>query len=295
MTQQCWQLLPPVQGTGVLLPEELETLLRCLNAESLATDQRFILERVLVGRSLTGVQAGQLLGAVRLGIMQRVVARDLLRNCITDLPDSMPRVLGQLEEPLRSSIEADLRDDQNAVMRCATLPASVYASRPLCISPAPALAASATVPASAASGGGTLPQQRADWTACMERLRSRVLLSEEISDGMYQDLADAFDSLGLAPLPAASSRASTALAAHTAAEPSWLADAEETVTAAEPGTLDDPKAAPPAAAASRQDTASHQRPPATQRVAASTTQGHQSQTPPPRAVAAESAVSEQSC
>lgn len=165
-----------------------------IRQKALATDQRILIEEMLTGRSLTCQQAGRFLESVKLGLMQRMLAFEVLPGRLTDLPDGLPQLLEVLSGSIRRDVEVALRSPR---------PAVAIGNRPMA---APELM---PVQPLTLSNGARSPSARSlprdrrkpDWPECVDRLRVHVM-NGEVSPALHQDLAAVFEALNLGPLPA---------------------------------------------------------------------------------------------
>jgi len=154
---------------------EISRLLASISRLSLATDQRNRVEKAVRGRRLSCRQAGALLAAIQLGIMQRIVVCDVFLDKLTDLPSSLFEMLAPLPAPIREDIEAKVR--------------GLFAT-----------GLAGLGQAKAADRPQELLQVDAEGIKCIDRLRTHAL-NGNITPTLYTDLSAAFEALNLGPLP----------------------------------------------------------------------------------------------
>jgi len=92
----------PLSDNDVLL------LVKAMRKLDLAMDQRSLVMKALAGRVLSCCQAASLLTAIQMGLVQRIVAIEVLASRLTDLPTGLPQILEPLSKPLRGEVERKL-------------------------------------------------------------------------------------------------------------------------------------------------------------------------------------------
>lgn len=183
--------------------EEVTNLLISIRKQSLATDQRNLVTEKLDGRSLTCQQAGALLEAVKLGFIQRKIASEVISGRLSDLPDGLPDVLAPLTGEIRREMEARClsprslaarREAEKVARESSSTPVEPFdRSAPQTLSNSLFTMSS---PKRAPANG-----RKENWHNCVDRVREHVA-NGNVTGELYQDLAAAFDALGLGPLPA---------------------------------------------------------------------------------------------
>lgn len=97
-SQECM----PLSDNDVLL------LVNAMRKLDLAMDRRSLVTKALAGRVLSCCQAASLLTAIQMGLMQRIVAIEVLASRLTDLPVGLPQLLEPLSSSLRGEVERKL-------------------------------------------------------------------------------------------------------------------------------------------------------------------------------------------
>lgn len=197
-----------VERAQAMSDAEVEDLAKAMGGMTLSIDQRNLCTKVLAGRSLSCSQAGAVLGAVKLGIGQRMFAREVLQGRLRGLPEDVEDALAPISAELRGDIRAALLAPEGSGRSTPSIVRSVTA---------PVRAKEAIVQHLddlRAADGPPLPARRSDWPECVERLRARVG-QEPLSDELYGDLADAFRALGLGALPPPSARGGSVASSRT--------------------------------------------------------------------------------
>jgi len=195
--------------------DEFSQLLADIESLQLATDQHAAAEAALKGRTVTCAQGGDLLGAIRLGLMKRMVAFGVLRGRISDLPQGLPALLRSLSGQILQDVGQEFGGDafepanykQVLSSRSSATESTIPSTRATPVSPIPFEQNNWSKVARA-----TLPERRYDWAESVERLRSRMVTTP-LPDAVYQDVRDVFDALGFGELPAQQAIASQMVAA----------------------------------------------------------------------------------
>lgn len=186
--------------------DDIDGLMNEMREKALATDQRNLVREFMPGRSIACRQAGVLLGSVRLGLVQRMIAFEVLQGRISDLPDGLPALLESLSGPIRSEVEANFsaqtdgrltRTQSMPVRRCH----SNFSGEQI------QLDSATTAPQCRSKL--ELVRRQCNWAECVERLRSRVTAGD-VSAPLYEDLSAVFEALALGPLPALTPQANCA-------------------------------------------------------------------------------------
>jgi len=196
-----------LEAVGDLIPltdEDVADLCDAMKRKALATDQRVLVNEYLSGRSLTCQQAGILLQTVKLGLMQRKLAFEVLQGRVSDIPDGLHHLLDALSGPIRRDVEASFRDPptDGSIQRTRTraflfsngadLPSNKVA---------PEISRSSTEPVKL--DNFPLDRRKPNWQESVEKLRSHVVNGDvSVSGLLHEDLAGLFEALGLGPLPA---------------------------------------------------------------------------------------------
>lgn len=220
--------------------DEVGDLATAMRGMALAMDQRKLCVKTLAGRSLTCSQAGTVLGNCTAGIAQRMLAREVLHGHIRGLPQGLEDALAPISAELRSDVKAALLAPAGGspnIVRSITAPARVKESM---------LRPDSSDEDKDERGGAEIsrPAWQKDWPECVERLRARVG-EEEMSAGLYGDLADTFQALGLGPLPPPSARGSSAASTRTPVD-AVASACELPSRPSPPSAALEPKAAPQA-------------------------------------------------
>jgi len=92
----------PLSDDDVLL------LVQAMRQLDLAMDRRSLVTRAMAGRVLSCYQGATLLTAIQMGLMQRIVAIEVLASRLTDLPTGLPQLLEPLPQSLRGEIQRKL-------------------------------------------------------------------------------------------------------------------------------------------------------------------------------------------
>jgi len=198
-------------GLIPLSDADVSEMAQAMRQKALATDQRILVSERLGGHSLTCRQAGVLLQTIKLGLMQRILAFEVLQGRLSDLPDGLPYVLEPLAgNILRKDVEVGLQNPQqssssrgnfmdkynNSSSSSSNLaisgnhratPVKSFNSRP----------SSPTI--SLGSGGSLLDNRKPGWEVSVNRLRARVK-NGDVAPEVYEDLNHVFEALGLGPL-----------------------------------------------------------------------------------------------
>lgn len=198
-----------MESARTVTDAEVDELATAMRGMALAMDQRTLCVKTLAGRSLSCSQAGTVLGAVKAGIAQRIMAREVLHGRILGLPEGLEDVLSAIPAELRSDVKAALLaravGSPNTV-RSITAPVR---AKDLMLVPDKSVDLGRAEP--------SFPARQNDWSECVERLRTRVG-EEEMSAALYGDLADTFHSLGLGTLPPPSARGSSVASSRAPVE-----------------------------------------------------------------------------
>lgn len=183
--------------------DELEALVLEMRKMQLATDQRAVAERFLSGRSLTCSQAANILEVVQLGIMKRMLARDVLRGRLSDVPEGLNMITDGLSGQLQSDIARELGGiNTSGFTDGRSSSVSLMGENSSSVE---TLKRSMTMPMRSSSNAaqttlGPGLRRRADWAESVERLRLRAC-SGDGSDLLYEDIRSVFEALGLGTLP----------------------------------------------------------------------------------------------
>mmetsp|Transcript_46833 Transcript_46833/g.125544 ORF Transcript_46833/g.125544 Transcript_46833/m.125544 type:complete len:298 (-) Transcript_46833:112-1005(-) len=195
----------------VLSNLELQALVVRMRGQQLGTDQRELAAQALQGRMLTCRQAGAMLGVVQLGIMQRMLAFEVLRGRLSDLPDGLPDLLQPLSGRILVDVGNELGGDSFDKALYSDRLASARGTPSTftgdgtdlvsAVAPSALLAASPReVARSELDIHPALQKKQSDWVESVDRLRTHVC-NGDVSDSLYEDVRSVFDALGLGQLP----------------------------------------------------------------------------------------------
>jgi len=192
--------------------EEFGDLVHSMKQKLLATDQRLLAAQALRGRTVTGHQGGRLLQVVNLGIMQRLLAFEVLEGRISDLPEGLPHLL----EPLSGQIQIDIgfrigghhfdpvdyghtRSSWNSSDSCGDRSVRSGHTSPTVgrLSPLSSVLSRSTPSLPPAQD---MSRRLPEHSESLERLRQDVC-GEDVPDVLYEDVRAVFDNLGLGALP----------------------------------------------------------------------------------------------
>merc|ERR1712062_782158 len=181
---------------GSKLLAEVETL-------QLATDQHAAAEAALKGRTATCAQGGDLLGAVRLGLMKRMVAFGVLHGRISDLPQGLPALLrplsGQILQDVGQQFGGDAFEPEMYKQAFSSRSSATESTAPTARA-TPVSVSALKIPSKQNHWPkvvrASMPERRHDWADCVERLRSRMM-NTPVPDAVYQEVRDLFDALSL--------------------------------------------------------------------------------------------------
>lgn len=237
-----------VETAQSMTDAEVEDLAKAMRGMALAMDARALCAKTLAGRSLSCHQAGAVLGAVQLGIAQRIIAREVLHGKIRGLPQGIEDAIAPVSAELRRDVQAALlavaggAGGGPAISRSITAPLRPKQSM---LQPNTGESRSALVPIleRVSPREAPPPARQSDWAECVERLRARVG-EEEMSAALYGDLTDTFQALGLGPLPPPSARGSSA-ATPTSETPAPLGKAASELTSVPQAPARLPAGVPP--------------------------------------------------
>lgn len=198
-------------GLVPLSDADVNDLAEAMRGKALATDQRILVSERLAGRSLTCKQAGLLLQTIKLGLMQRILAFEVLQGRLSDLPDGLNHVLEPLAGPqLRKDVKAGLQSpeptrvsfldkhDNEKLMaktfcHSTSMPVSTGEDSTSLVTP---------LSPTYCDSRHSLPldNRKPGWEHSVDRLRARVK-NGDVAPELHEDLAHVFEALGLGPLP----------------------------------------------------------------------------------------------
>lgn len=196
-----------LEAIGDLIPltdEDVKDLCDAMKRKALATDQRVLVNEYLSGRSLTCQQAGILLQTVKLGLMQRKLAFEVLQGRVSDIPDGLHHILDALSGTIRRDVEASFRDPptDGSIQRTRTR-AFLFSNGPDLLLPSNNVAPEVTLVEPLKLDNYPPDRRKPNWQESVETLRSHVVNGDvTVSGPLYEDLVALFEALGLGPLPA---------------------------------------------------------------------------------------------
>jgi hypothetical protein len=207
-----------------LTDADMKVLLAELRQMALATDKRCLVSEFLMDRSLTCKQAGILLETVKLGLVQRMLAYEVLPGRLSDLPDGLPYILEPLPVPIRIDVEANFRGPnahkkrimrsnfllpQSNITKAFTMPDLrlnslaenlVTEMTPVEQVPPVEQIKLDSVRTTSSRSIAIVERRQADLSECCHRLRSYAT-NVDLPTPVYQDLTAVFQALGFPPLP----------------------------------------------------------------------------------------------
>lgn len=191
-------------GLIPLSDADVKELAEAMRRKALATDQRILVSERLGGHSLTCRQAGVLLQTIKLGLMQRILAFEVLQGRLSDLPDGLPYVLEPLSGSiLRRDVEVGLQNPQRTPSTGSFLDnykSSVSTSNSNdCITPIKSFHSRPQSPTASVGSSAMTDNRKPGWESSVDRLRARVNKGN-VAPEVYEDLAHVFEALGLGPL-----------------------------------------------------------------------------------------------
>lgn len=191
-------------GLIPLTDADVKELAEAMRRKALATDQRILVSERLGGHSLTCRQAGVLLQTIKLGLMQRILAFEVLQGRLSDLPDGLPYVLEPLSGSiLRRDVEVGLQNPQRTPSTGSFLDnykSSVSTSNSNdCITPIKPFHSRPQSPTASVGSSTMMDNRKPGWESSVDRLRARVNKGN-VAPEVYEDLAHVFEALGLGPL-----------------------------------------------------------------------------------------------
>lgn len=193
-----------LEAVGDLRPltdQDVRDLCDAMKRKALATDQRVLVNEYLSGRSVTCQQAGILLQTVKLGLMQRKLAFEVLQGRVSDIPDGLHHLLDALSGPIRKDVEASFRDPptDGTIQRTRTRAFLFSNGADL---PSNKVDPDVTPVEPRKLDNYPLDRRKPNWQESVEKLRSHVVNGDvSVSGLLHEDLVGLFEALGLGPLP----------------------------------------------------------------------------------------------
>mmetsp|Transcript_74093 Transcript_74093/g.131003 ORF Transcript_74093/g.131003 Transcript_74093/m.131003 type:complete len:351 (-) Transcript_74093:126-1178(-) len=178
----------PLEDGPPLAEEEMAILLSRMKDCDLATDKCSLAAAVIEGRTLRCEQAAHLLETVKIGLMQRSLAFEVLHGRLSDAQTELDKALTPLPELIQEDVWKVL--GQSSGLK--RLPKKAASRSPPRGRPALDLKVSAVKDSSAG-----------ELSACTKRLRQHVKNYAGLPPELVEDLAGLFKALGLSPLEVA--------------------------------------------------------------------------------------------